>query len=68
MVVVGGIGSIWGVVVVAAVLSVLPLWLQFVADYQLLIYGALLFSVMQFNQGGLDGIVRQLVRKWRAND
>ena len=68
MVVVGGIGSIWGVVVVAAVLSVLTLWLQFVADYQLLIYGALLFSVMQFNQGGLDGIVRQLVRKWRAND
>ena len=67
MVVVGGIGSVWGVVVAAAVLSVLPLWLQFIADYQLLIYGALLFFIMHFNPGGLDGIVRKLWEKRREN-
>jgi branched-chain amino acid transport system permease protein len=57
MVVVGGIGSVWGVVVAAAVLSVLPLLVQFVSDYKLLLYGALLFAMMRFSPGGLAGIV-----------
>lgn len=58
MVVIGGIGSVVGVVVAAAALSVLPLWLQFVADYKLLLYGLLLFSVMRFSPGGLAGLLR----------
>ncbi|MGI9302631.1 MAG: branched-chain amino acid ABC transporter permease [Gammaproteobacteria bacterium] len=56
MVVVGGIGSVAGVVAAAAVLSVLPLWLQFIADYKLLMYGLLVFVVMRFSPGGLAGL------------
>ncbi|MCY4149521.1 MAG: branched-chain amino acid ABC transporter permease [Gammaproteobacteria bacterium] len=60
MVIVGGIGSITGVAVAAAVLSTLPLWLQFVDDYKLLIYGSLIFLTMRFAPNGISGIVRAL--------
>ena len=60
MVIVGGIGSIWGVALVAGVLSVLPLFLQFVDDYKLLLYGALVFATMRFAPGGVAEIARRL--------
>ena len=63
MVVVGGIGSVWGVAVAAAVLSVLPLLVQFVSDYKLLLYGGLLFAMMRFSPGGLAGLVAALGRR-----
>jgi len=66
MVIVGGIGSIWGVTIVSAVLSVLPLWLQFVSDYKLLLYGLLLFFVMRFSPDGLDGLIRWIYRRIAA--
>ena len=64
MVVVGGIGSVTGVILAAAILTALPLWLQFVADYKLLLYGGMLFLVMRFSPGGLAGLwqVRRLRR------
>ncbi len=65
MVVVGGIGSVWGVAVAAAVLSVLPLLVQFISDYKLLLYGGLLFLVMRFSPGGLAGLVSALGSKLR---
>lgn len=67
MVVVGGIGSVWGVILAAAVLSVLPLWLQFISDYKLLLYGALLFTVMRFSPNGMAGMVTALKRRNRAS-
>ena len=66
MVIVGGIGSITGVAVAAAVLSTMPLWLQFVDDYKLLIYGSLIFITMRFAPNGLAGIVRKLWLKRQA--
>jgi len=66
MVIVGGIGSIAGVAVAAAVLSTLPLWLQFVDDYKLLIYGSLIFITMRFAPTGIAGIVRTLWQKRQA--
>jgi len=63
MVVIGGIGSVPGVVVAAAVLTVLPQWLQFIADYKLLLYGALLFAVMRFSPGGLAGLAKSLISR-----
>ncbi|WP_179954182.1 branched-chain amino acid ABC transporter permease [Denitrobaculum tricleocarpae] len=66
MVVVGGIGSVWGVILAAAVLSVLPLWLQFISDYKLLLYGALLFTVMRFSPNGMAGMVTALKRRNRT--
>ena len=63
MVVVGGIGSVWGVILAAAVLSVMPLWLQFISDYKLLLYGGLLFCVMRFSSNGLAGMVSSLTKR-----
>ncbi len=63
MVVVGGIGSVWGVMFAAAVLSVLPLLIQFVDDYKILVYSALLFSMMRFAPDGLAGIVNRSMNR-----
>ncbi len=60
MVVIGGIGSVWGVIFAAGVLSVLPQWFQFIDDFKLLVYGALLFAVMRFSPGGVAGMVKAL--------
>jgi len=65
MVIVGGIGSVWGVIIAAALLSVLPLLIQFVDDYKILVYSALLFLMMRFAPDGLAGIVTRSVRKLR---
>jgi branched-chain amino acid transport system permease protein len=66
MVVVGGIGSVWGVIVAAAVLSVLPLLIQFVDDYKILVYSALLFSMMRFSPDGLAGLVNRTLQRIRG--
>jgi branched-chain amino acid transport system permease protein len=63
MVVIGGIGSVWGVAVAAAVLTALPLWFAFVDEYKLLLYGGLLFAVMRFSPDGLAGLVRLAVSR-----
>ena len=65
MVVIGGIGPVWGVIVAAAFLSVMPLWFQFIDEYKLLLYGGLLFAVMRFSPGGLAGLVSALLRRMR---
>jgi branched-chain amino acid transport system permease protein len=62
MVVVGGIGSVFWVVVAAAVLSALPGWFQFIGDYKLLVYGGLLFTMMRFSPHGLAGIAARLTK------
>jgi branched-chain amino acid transport system permease protein len=61
MVVVGGIGSVTGVAVGAAVLSALPAWFQFIGDYKLLVYGGLLFLMMRFSPGGMAALVTRMV-------
>ncbi len=61
MVIVGGIGSVWGVAFAAAILSVLPLMFQFVNDFKLLLYSALLFAMMRFSPDGVAGLVRRFL-------
>lgn len=65
MVVIGGIGSVWGVVFAAIVLSLLPQWFQFIDDYKLLVYGGLLFFVMRFSPGGVAEISQKLWSRLR---
>jgi branched-chain amino acid transport system permease protein len=65
MVIVGGIGSIWGVALAAGLLSVMPLWFQFIDDYKLLLYGGLLFATMRFAPDGLAGLARRLTASVR---
>jgi branched-chain amino acid transport system permease protein len=63
MVAVGGIGSVFGVLIATVILTLMPEFFRFVSDYKLLIYGALLFAVMRFAPDGLAGFARDLFRR-----
>ncbi len=60
MVVIGGIGSTWGVVVAAVGLTLLPEAIRFVNDYRLLIFGGLLVLVIRLAPGGLAAMAQGL--------
>ncbi|MBW1777021.1 MAG: branched-chain amino acid ABC transporter permease [Deltaproteobacteria bacterium] len=62
MVAVGGIGSVFGVIISTVILTLMPEFFRFISDYKLLLYGALLFGVMRFAPEGLAGFTRA-VRK-----
>ena len=68
MVIVGGIGSVAGVVIASAVLSVMPLLFQFVDDYKLLLYSALLFFMMRYSPDGIAGLIRRTFAKITGAD
>lgn len=58
IVVIGGTGSVWGVVVAAIALTLLPEVSRAASDYRLLIFGGMLVLVMRFSPGGLAGLAR----------
>jgi branched-chain amino acid transport system permease protein len=64
MVAVGGIGSVFGVLISTILLTLIPEFSQVLSDYKLLVYGALLFGVMRFWPEGLAGLSRGLRKKW----
>jgi branched-chain amino acid transport system permease protein len=64
MVVIGGIGSTWGVAVAAVVLTLLPEAIRFLNDYRLLVFGGLLVLMIRVAPGGMAGLFKQLV--WRS--
>lgn len=55
MVVIGGMGTIRGVVAGAVILGVMPELFRFVSDYRMLIYGGMLTLMMRFLPEGLLG-------------
>jgi branched-chain amino acid transport system permease protein len=59
MVVIGGIGSTWGVVVAAVGLTLLPEAIRFVNDYRLLVFGGLLVLVIRLAPGGLAALMQK---------
>lgn len=61
MVVIGGIGSTFGVVAAAMALTLLPEVIRFVNDYRLLVFGGLLVLVIRLAPGGLAGLTRRLI-------
>ncbi len=63
MVVVGGMGSIWGGLLGAALLYSLPQLLTEVEDYEMAIFGLILIVVMMTSPKGLAGIFDDLRRK-----
>lgn len=65
MMVIGGTGSTWGVVVATILLTLLPEVFRFINEYRLLIFGGLLVFVMRFAPGGLAGIVESFARRGR---
>ncbi len=66
MVVVGGLGHFWAVIVSALVFSVLPDLLSFSADLRMVLYGALLVAAMLVFPRGIAGVFRnRSVAAWR---
>lgn len=61
MVIVGGTRSIWGSVVGAVVLTVLPEYLRVMKDYDVLVYGVIVIAVVMFAPAGIAGLARQAV-------
>ena len=53
MVVLGGMGSLWGAVFGALFLTLLPEWLRAIEDFDIIVYGAILVLCMMFLPGGL---------------
>ena len=53
MVVIGGMASIWGALLGAALLTLLPEWLHAFAEFEMIVYGAILVGVMIFLPQGL---------------
>jgi len=62
MVILGGVGSIWGAIVASVVLTLLPEFVRVVNDYKIFIYGVLLLLTMRFLPGGLADLVGRLGR------
>lgn len=63
MVVIGGLGSIYGSVLGATLLTLLPEFLRAAHDYDIIIYGALLMLMVMFMPGGLVRGIPELFMK-----
>ena len=63
MVVIGGLGSIYGSFLGAALLTLLPEFLRAAHDYDIVIYGALLMVMTMFMPGGLVRGIPSLLRR-----
>jgi branched-chain amino acid transport system permease protein len=63
MVVIGGLGSIYGSFLGAALLTLLPEFLRAAHDYDIIIYGALLMVMVMFMPGGLVRGIPDLFRR-----
>jgi len=69
MVVIGGLGSVYGSFLGAALLTLLPEFLRAAHDYDIIIYGALLMLMVMFMPGGLVRGIPDLIKKvlkWRV--
>ena len=53
MVVIGGMASIWGSLLGASLLTLLPEWLHVFTDYEMVVYGLILMTIMIFLPQGL---------------
>jgi branched-chain amino acid transport system permease protein len=62
MVVLGGLASIYGAVVGAAILTTLPQLLTFLHDFEMLGFGAIMMGVMIFMPRGLVPTLVRLVK------
>lgn len=63
MVVIGGLGSIYGSFLGALLLTLLPEFLRFMHDYDIVFYGGLLMVMTIFMPGGLVRGIPELLRK-----
>jgi branched-chain amino acid transport system permease protein len=57
MVAIGGIGSIWGAFLGAALLTFLPEWLSSLQDFDVLAYGVILLLIVMYCPDGIVGLL-----------
>jgi len=68
VVVLGGMGSIIGVIFGAGFLILLPEYLRAVSEYRMLVFGAILVTMMVFRPGGLISETRSPYKYEKANN
>jgi len=61
MVIIGGMSSIWGALVGAGILTVLPEYLRAFKNFDILVYGVVLMAMLLFMP---EGIFRGLIGSW----
>ena len=66
MVIIGGLGSIYGSFLGAALLTLLPEFLRAFQDYDIIVYGLLLIFMTMFMPGGLVRGIPALMQRLRA--
>jgi branched-chain amino acid transport system permease protein len=66
MVVIGGVGSLAGAILGAAVVVGLPEYLRAIGDYRMLVFGAILIATMLFGEGGLAALAATVGRRLYA--
>ncbi|MFP3980065.1 MAG: branched-chain amino acid ABC transporter permease [Desulfobacterales bacterium] len=67
MVVIGGMASIWGSLLGASLLTLLPEWLHAFSEFEMVVYGLILMSVMIFLPRGLTRGVLDVYERYRKN-
>lgn len=65
MVVVGGMANVWGCVLGAALLTILPEYLRVFEDYDIIVYGFILLFIIMFLPGGLTQGIEMLYHRVR---
>jgi branched-chain amino acid transport system permease protein len=70
MVVIGGLGSLPGAALGAAIVVLLPEFLRASGEYRLIIFGVLVVLLMGITRGGLMGLLvtfgERIARLWRG--
>jgi branched-chain amino acid transport system permease protein len=67
MVVIGGMASIWGSILGASLLTLLPEWLHAFSEFEMVVYGLILMIVMIFLPKGLTRGVLDIVERSRRS-
>ncbi|HUS79845.1 MAG TPA: branched-chain amino acid ABC transporter permease, partial [Armatimonadota bacterium] len=65
MVVLGGLGTLWGPMLGATTITIIQELLRPHADYDIIVYGLLLMVLMVVMPGGLARGLQQLAGGWR---
>ncbi len=68
MVAIGGVNSLWGAVLGAVFITVLPSLLGAYRQYAMLVYGVILVLALMFMPNGIAGLFETLVRRLRGLD
>ena len=67
MVVIGGMASIWGAILGASLLTLLPEWLHSFSEFEMVVYGLILMTVMIFLPQGLTRGLMDIYERSKRN-